>query len=91
MLRWRCRFTVMGTFQFPVDMMRYDACYPVTEQDSARILATFPPQYTGQAGVLRVELERWGDTREEAGRVTPRRWKSFLWAVDLDSIQVERR
>jgi hypothetical protein len=27
-------FTVEGAGSFPIDMLRYDACYPATEQDS---------------------------------------------------------
>jgi hypothetical protein len=64
--------TVEGMGAFPIDMLRYDACYPASERDAATIITSFE----GAPIVSRVRL-----TLSFKGRYTPDRWRSFLWNV----------
>lgn len=59
-------FTVEGAGQFPIDMLRYDACWPSTQQDVAAI---------ERIGTRR-RIQLRGITAPTAAR-----WKSFGWAV----------
>jgi len=63
-------FTVTGTGQFPVDMLRYDSCWPATESDSTRL---------GGGPVM----EPRSVTVRGLRRPTVGRWKSFGWSVSL--------
>lgn len=68
---------VTGTGDFPVDMLRYDACYPRTTEDALKILGG----YTFAFGERRtVELVRVSDSRSNG--FTPGRWASFGWRVE---------
>ena len=60
-------FVVRGGGNFPIDMLRYDSCYPKSERDSGLI------ESEGRREV----------TLESAGRFAPShgRWESFLWRV----------
>lgn len=62
-------FTVEGVGDFPVDMLRYDACWPYMERDSALM----QPSYRERR---RVVLQ----SRSVSGP-TEGRWSSFLWRV----------
>lgn len=65
------RYTVRGRLPFPIDMLRYDACYPASEHDSAVIRASIddrgPEPYTVDVYARRP--------------LTLGRWKSFGWDV----------
>jgi hypothetical protein len=66
-------FTVTGRFPFPMDMLRYDGCYP-TDSDSAAEI---------RASIEQVE-NRIYTVRLESSYVhvpTERRWHSFLWTA----------
>ena len=66
-------FTVEGTGHFPFDMLRYDGCYPSTETDTGRMLAS-------DSDVPRViTMARYVNGRRE--QPTTARWKSFGWRV----------
>lgn len=72
------RFTVTGFGEFPIDMLRYDCCFPENESDSGRIA----PRNYGQRSVkLARTVERKSDHPTQA------RWQSFGWSVDEDSIE----
>jgi hypothetical protein len=64
-------FTAEGRGQFPVDMLRYDRCYPKTTNDAVAL--------TGdqQRTVKLVSYRDTGFTREP----TKGRWESFGWRV----------
>lgn len=74
----RHTFTVEGSGRFPIDMLRYDSCYPASQADVSAITNDGGP---GQARLepRRVELAHT-DTRK---RWTPTsgRWESFGWRV----------
>jgi hypothetical protein len=65
-------FIVEGSGLFPVDMLRYDACWPTTSSDSALIAIE---RWAVQPSPRRVSVM----TRE--GGLTDDRWLSFGWKV----------
>lgn len=69
-------FTVTGSGAFPLDMLRYDGCYPHAQQDVSNIEGREPRRS--------VTLRRL-----TVGKKDPEfeRWTSFLWSVDRASIQ----
>ena len=69
-------FTVTGRNVFPVDMLRYDMCWPVTSEDAVTIGAAIRRDRFGSAdGTRSVRLM----TTEHPP--TDGRWKSFGWTV----------
>jgi hypothetical protein len=62
-------FVVCGSGDFPYDMLRYDACWPATEGDSALL----SPRYIEHRQVTLETISGF--------ETTPERWKSFLWEV----------
>lgn len=68
-------FYVAGKGSFPVDMLRYDGCYPVSSEDASKILihGTDDDYFQIRQVKLRATLEH--------GRITPDRWASFGWHV----------
>jgi hypothetical protein len=64
------RFTVEGSGEFPFDMLRYDSCWPHTEQDSGLLTAE---------GKRQVQLDREVSSRRSVP--TTARWESFNWRV----------
>lgn len=85
---YRTRFKVLplAAGRFPIDMLRYNACYPRTEQDAGKIAGTFYPRSPREA--VEVELERLHDGREH--RLTDERWRSFGWAIVPASVTTEK-
>ena len=66
-------FTVEGSGKFPTDMLRYDACWPVHE-DEARRLAEGPDDRELRTVKLKcAAVNGHGPTVE--------RWRSFGWVV----------
>jgi hypothetical protein len=61
-------FEVEGNGVFPVDMLRYDTCWPASERDSYLLLGEHH---------RRVKLVY----RDEGPGPTPKRWESFGWRV----------
>ncbi len=72
-------FAVVGRYTFPYDMLRYDRCYPYSEQTDSPGLSVGPGfdfDYWSRPRVV-VLVAQW-----EAGyRNTPGRWESFGWRV----------
>lgn len=74
-------FKVTGKFEFPLDMLRYDQCYPVAQVDVAAIAQKVAPYADKDAAdacpiitLSSCNWNRfWGPTAE--------RWKSFGWQV----------
>ena len=75
------RFAVEGLGQFPVDMLRYDRCVPVSEGDSHTIERG--PSHRPR----RVMLERI--SRNDAGP-TVGRWASFGWRVLDHTLEINK-
>lgn len=65
---------VIGSGHFPVDMLRYDECFPATEsEDSGKIADT----YSLERQV--VVVGKW--TCQSSNLWTPERWRSFGWDI----------
>lgn len=64
-------FTVIGSLPFPIDMLRYDACWPARTEDALAILASQDPM----SGGVSVQLY------SAANCPTPGRWNSFGWTI----------
>lgn len=67
------RFTVRGGMRFPLDMLRYDGCWPASGEDASTIGEMIGP-YKDRPQVAEVELV---STRPP----TEGRWASFSWYV----------
>ncbi len=69
------RFTVEGSGRFPIDMLRYDSCFPETEfEGSGRI---------GDDTTIdrrEVKLMTYHEHKARNG-LTPARWASFGWKI----------
>lgn len=64
-------FVVEGWGCFPVDMLRYDACWPMTQEDVGRM----PLRATDRVmPTVRVKMA-------SHRAPTPERWASFGWKV----------
>jgi hypothetical protein len=80
--------TVEGAGEFPIDMLRYDACWPASERDSAILLDSM-----NGSGRRKVQLYHYTesaparldprDPEYMGARVglTPARWRSFSWRI----------
>jgi hypothetical protein len=82
-------FEVTGNFQFPMDMLRYDRCFPVRSEDGSAILRSM--EY-GNAkkevdGKFRIRLERVTRGNPDPTAV---RWYSFGWVVDPETVKTEK-
>lgn len=70
-------FTVEGTFAFPLDMLRYDACFPATSTDVHAIESSLDRSTRAKRTTVRLchHHERVGWEPTEG------RWNSFNWIV----------
>ena len=68
---------VKGSFQFPIDMLRYDRCHPASETDSGKILRIFEPG--GSDDNEQIVLHHYDSYRHWTP--TNERWASFGWKV----------
>lgn len=68
-------FVVQGSLPFPVDMLRYDSCYPKTTEDAMQIVSR------DLLGTKTVTLQRQVDYKKDQPTVD--RWRSFGWLVTL--------
>lgn len=68
----RMVYRVSGAGQFPIDMLRYDACFPASERDSALI------QQHDEFRQVHV-ARYWAKGMAE---MTDARWRSFGWQIE---------
>ena len=73
-------FTVTGRGRFPIDMLRYDCCYPV--EGIPDIEWSQNPEERRRE--FNVRLVRHCKSR--GWTPTIGRWSSFGWSVDMESI-----
>lgn len=71
---YRTRFTVEGRGTFPLDMLRYDACFPRTPE------AVVKMKGDSNAPTRSVDLLKHHKTKDHPN-ITPQRWGSFGWGV----------
>lgn len=72
-------FAVTGKLTFPLDMLRYDCCYPAGSEDAAKIENSFDG-FAHHKEFQTIKLI--GQHRPTEGR-----WSSFSWSVDPKSIR----
>lgn len=65
------RYKVRGSLPFPIDMLRYDACWPASESDSYAIYSSVA-QHSDSAIDVIVRARQ---------PLTIGRWQSFGWEV----------
>ena len=63
-------FTVTGSLAFPIDMLRYDRCWPESGADAAEI----------EASLSRSERRSFTVRLVSINYPTPARWDSFCWS-----------
>jgi hypothetical protein len=68
---------VKGRGDFPIDMLRYDRCTPLTESDSGRIERTFDEEVGEDENAAEIDLK----ASEIGHQPTQGRWQSFGWTV----------
>ena len=68
-------FKATGSGEFPVDMLRYDGCYPRTTEDACNLKLG----ELDRKGKRTVELVMVVDSKDRMP--TERRWESFGWSV----------
>lgn len=73
MRKFQVEFTVVGWGEFPIDMLRYDGCFPLTEKDTAAMAEQGTREVTLNKTLNRHHATNWSPT---AGR-----WESFGWVV----------
>lgn len=69
----RTTFTATGEGSFPIDMLRYDQCFPADSEGVDALMH----------GGSVVRLALLHPTRTV--RLTPDRWESFGWHITVDS------
>jgi hypothetical protein len=69
------RFTVVGHGKFPIDMLRYNGCWPASSEDSRSIQATY------ESGHSRETFEITLMVAPGYSEPTTARWASFGWMV----------
>lgn len=67
------QFTVEGCGDFPVDMLRYDCCFPATSDDAIQLT---PRDLASRRSVTLKKFVRYANSVPTEGR-----WKSFGWTV----------
>lgn len=78
---WLRKFTVRGTWGFPLDMLRYDGCWPSSGEDVAAIHQSIKGEDNPREP-KEVTLSTLARTKEQAMRYpTTDRWASFGWRV----------
>ena len=66
-------YSVAGYGAFPLDMLRYDACYPATSEDAVEIGGSMYSRASQRLRTVRV--------RSVVKPATAERWQSFGWKV----------
>lgn len=69
-------FTVTGSGAFPLDMLRYDECWPATADDATYIGRSWA-RGTGRSRITLITHDRTAPARD--------RWESFGWQVVIES------
>lgn len=86
-------FEVTSRVPFPLDMLRYDSCYPVRGEDAGMIELSLERARRREIldelpdRIFRVRLEHVG---RSPWQPTAGRWSSFLWSVDPDTVKAVR-
>jgi len=75
-MKYSQRFFVTGKGLFPMDMLRYDQCFPASQDSAVTIDSEIP-------GTRTVEMRRY--VSDKTTMPTTGRWASFGWTVSNTS------
>ena len=81
---WIKKFTVEGSLGFPIDMLRYDGCYPASSDDVSAIHQSIAQtsRHDEVPDTVQVSLVVSCTTRGQTEMYpTAPRWESFGWRV----------
>ena len=81
MATYSTTFTVRGSGAFPIDMLRYDACFPASERGDWG-------DWDWADGSRDIKLRKVHDGKNP--HLTPRRWESFTWKLLPESIETRK-
>jgi len=91
---FRTQFTVAGVGVFPLDMLRYDTCFPMRSDDVNIIENSMNPEIRQrqrtEGSQFEVILVAYHDKKGDKV-ITEGRWSSFGWNVVRGSVTVEKR
>lgn len=86
MMKYRQTFVVTGKSNFPLDMLRYDHCWPDTSEDAVKIGTDDPAIWAHpDSGVMAVFLSRHVSSPKDLP--TEGRWNSFGWKIIPHSVR----
>jgi hypothetical protein len=71
------RWEVEGSMSFPVDMLRYDSCFPFSETESYKIIKCMEGNNRGPVRVIVHRYRSSGMSKEPNAQ----RWQSFGWKI----------
>lgn len=75
----RCEITVNSSFgSFPLDMLRYDCCWPATSEDAAKLVKAIRGEYLSKDKHPSIRIATYVQNKKEAKVPwTTARWASF--------------
>lgn len=83
------KFSVRGNGVFPMDMLRYDACYPNSD-DSVQKIKTFGDLQAGDAReTVTISLSHRHENKITSCPMVGR-WHSFGWGVVPGSVETRK-
>lgn len=71
--------TVGGRGEFPLDMLTYDCCYPLTADDLAKLLPRYANAEPKDREALQYREVSLGCVRDNGPTIG--RWESFAWKI----------
>lgn len=80
-MKYHQTFTVKSRFSFPVDMLRYDSCFPCTQSDASEITDSIM-----QLDGFEVDVAR--NVGRKNDQPTIARWESF--SCQVSNIETRR-
>lgn len=76
----RVNATFRGSGPFPIDMLRYDRCWPLSQEDIAKIAESLSGDIgSADAREIRVGTHATLAASKDETAFTNDRWKSFGW------------
>jgi hypothetical protein len=73
-----CQFRVTGIGHFPVDMLRYDGCFPLNSDDA--VAETDSPGVRREVCLMMVRAQK------VQCKPTEGRWNSFGWSAKVERV-----
>ena len=87
-MTYTTRFKVCGSGEFPWDMLRYDNCFPASEQDSVRL--DYDHHSRESLTTPRTVELKSISLSKPCARPTNGRWESFGWEIVQGSVSITK-